>query len=164
MEQIYDFTAIKLIGRASPSGGFTALGQRPSGLDGFSLSFRLFRVDEKLSTVLSNRIDTDNPGNVIVHLTPDRWVRVMADYGTDGLWERDGVMMDRQDLPVSAELAKRHLTWCDVYERSEFYLDPSERKREFDLPVFAAEGMEIARAIKAELPDWTVVYFDEAKH
>ena len=32
----------------------------------------------------------------------------------------------------------------------------------FDRYAFAAQGLSIARAIKAELPNWTVVYFDEA--
>jgi hypothetical protein len=33
---------------------------------------------------------------------------------------------------------------------------------EIDLDAFAAEGRAIARAVKAELPGWSVVYFDEA--
>jgi hypothetical protein len=33
---------------------------------------------------------------------------------------------------------------------------------EIDLDAFAAEGRAIARMVKAELPDWSVVYFDEA--
>ena len=33
---------------------------------------------------------------------------------------------------------------------------------EIDLDAFAAEGRAIARAVKAELPDWSIVYFDEA--
>ena len=34
---------------------------------------------------------------------------------------------------------------------------------EIDLEAFAAEGRAIARAVKAELPDWSIVYFDEAE-
>ena len=34
--------------------------------------------------------------------------------------------------------------------------------REIDLEAFAAEGRAIAHAVKAELPDWSIVYFDEA--
>jgi hypothetical protein len=35
-------------------------------------------------------------------------------------------------------------------------------RSEIDLDTFAAEGCAIARAVKAELPGWSVVYFDEA--
>jgi hypothetical protein len=44
--------------------------------------------------------------------------------------------------------------WCDRFQAS---LD-----REIDLEAFATEGRAIARAVKAELPDWSIVYFDEA--
>jgi hypothetical protein len=39
-----------------------------------------------------------------------------------------------------------------------------ERTREFDYEPFSQEGLAIAHAIKMELPDWTVVYFDEAAY
>ena len=35
-------------------------------------------------------------------------------------------------------------------------------EREIDLETFATEGRAIARAVKAEVPDWSIVYFDEA--
>jgi hypothetical protein len=34
---------------------------------------------------------------------------------------------------------------------------------EIDLDAFDAEGRAIARAVKTELPDWSIVYFDEAE-
>jgi len=34
---------------------------------------------------------------------------------------------------------------------------------EIDLDAFAAKGRAIARAVKAELPGWSIVYFDEAE-
>ena len=90
------------------------------------------------------------------------WVRVMTDYSSDGLWRRDGLMMSRADLPVSDALRERYVAWCRRYEGSQFYMPVEERTAEFDVEAFAAEGLEIARAVKAELPDWTVVYYDEA--
>lgn len=33
----------------------------------------------------------------------------------------------------------------------------------FDMETFARDGLEITHAIKAELPDWTVIYFNESK-
>ena len=90
------------------------------------------------------------------------WVRVMAEYSSDGLWSRDGLMMSRRDLPVSRALRERHAEWCLWYEQSEFFFGPEQRTAVFDVEAFAAEGLAIARAVKAELPDWTVVYYDEA--
>jgi hypothetical protein len=83
-----------------------------------------------------------------------RRVRLMADYGTAGLWDYDGTALDLAKLPLSPRLGARLSRWCDRFQAS---LD-----REIDLEAFAAEGRAIARAVKAEPPDWSIVYFDEA--
>lgn len=80
-----------------------------------------------------------------------KWVRVMADYSSDGIWGKDGAGECLDDLPVSAELKKRLAAW----------------QRQFDdealsEPEFSIEGLLIAQEIKKTLPDWTVVYFDNA--
>lgn len=88
----------------------------------------------------------------------DPWVRLMADYSSDGLWHRDGVMMSQTDLPVSEALRSRIEKWCDWYEKFDL-----ENIVAFDYMKFSIEGEAIAWAIKAALPGWTVLYFDEAK-
>jgi hypothetical protein len=94
----------------------------------------------------------------------DKWVRVMCDFSAEGLWRSDGASIDSSEIPISQGLKDRLRAWQDNYEKNcEVYLPPSEQKRHLDLKAFSDEGREIARAIKAELPDWTVVYFDEAK-
>ena len=75
------------------------------------------------------------------------WVRVMAEYSSDGLWSRDGLMMSRADLPVSRALRERHAEGCLWYEQSEFFVGPEQRTADFDVEAFAAEGLAIARAI-----------------
>lgn len=73
-------------------------------------------------------------------------------------------MMARDDLPISLALSIRHEVWCEWYDlQCEDYLPLEERTKHFDSKAFAAEGLLIAKAIKAELPDWTVVYFDESR-
>jgi len=52
------------------------------------------------------------------------------------------------------KLRDRLARWCARFQTS--------FDREIDLDAFAAEGRAIARAVKAELPDWSIVYFDEA--
>ena len=63
------------------------------------------------------------------------------------------------DLPVPAALVERIRAWQAWYDRDE----NSWGLFGGDVVAFSAEGLAIAKAVKAVLPDWTVVYFDEAK-
>jgi hypothetical protein len=92
-------------------------------------------------------------------LVRDRWVRIFCDYSADPVWAKDGGGCDLEDLPVSASLAARLRAWARRYERKDsglLVIDWDEG------PAFTAEGLAIAKAVKAELPDWTVIYLDEA--
>ena len=88
-----------------------------------------------------------------------RWIRIMADYWADGVWDVDGCACAADELPISAELVARLRAWQAGYDAS----DALEPAHELDAGAFGAEGLAIARAVKAELTDWTVVYFDEAR-
>ena len=77
----------------------------------------------------------------------------MADYGTAGFWDHDGDPLDPARLPLSPKLRARLARWSARFEKS--------FEDEIDLDAFAAEGRAIARAVKAELPTWSIVYFDE---
>jgi hypothetical protein len=79
---------------------------------------------------------------------------MMADHGDAGVSDHDGAPLDPGKLPLSPILRARLAQWCARFQAS---LD-----REIDLDDFAADGCAIASAVKAELPDWSVVYFDEA--
>jgi hypothetical protein len=93
---------------------------------------------------------------------PGNWVRIMADALADGVWDRDGCG-DRADaLPVPADLVARIRAWQAWYDRDGWGDDAGRPLARFDLDAFAAEGLAIAQAVKAALPDWTVIYFDEA--
>lgn len=94
----------------------------------------------------------------------EKWVRVMCDFSAEGVWAKDGAGIGMDELPISREIKQRLLEWQEWFERdNENYLPPSQRTTTFDVAAFSKEGLEIAKAIKAELPDWTVVYFDEGK-
>ena len=96
--------------------------------------------------------------------TGEKWVRVMCDFAAEGLWAKDGAGISMDELPLSREIKQRLLEWQDWFERDcEAYLPPEKRESNFDTAAFSKEGLEIARAIKSELPDWTVIYFDENK-
>jgi hypothetical protein len=83
-----------------------------------------------------------------------RNLHLMADYGSAGVWDHDGAPLDPARLPLSPKLRTRLARWCARFQKS--------FEAEIDLNAFAAEGRAIARAVKAELPTWSIVYFDEA--
>ena len=89
----------------------------------------------------------------------ERWVRIMADYSADGVWHRDGCSGDADGLPVGKDLVARIRTWQSWYDASA--PTSADDASDWDSAAFAAEGLAIARAVKAELPDFTVIYFDE---
>jgi hypothetical protein len=64
---------------------------------------------------------------------------------------------------VSADLLKRLLAWQGWYNHFEWPEGFSEAPPGFDIDSFSAEGLAIAKAVKTELPDWTIIYHDEAK-
>jgi hypothetical protein len=86
----------------------------------------------------------------------ERWVRIMCDYSADGVWHKDGAGDSADKLPLERTLIERIRRWQDWYETQ---LDDAN----FDVNAFSAEGLSIARAVKNSLPDWTVIYFDEAE-
>lgn len=82
----------------------------------------------------------------------DKWVRIMADYCADGVWQKDGAGTTADDLPVPSGLIERLRTWQRKF-------DGDDQVKE---PEFSLEGLLIAKEIKGHLPDWTIVYFDNA--
>ena len=92
-----------------------------------------------------------------------RYIKVMADYMSSCLWHADGIQADIDELPVSAALRTRIAQWADWYNVNDDFLPAAERKNRLDLRKFNDEGLAIARAVKRELPDWTVVWWDECE-
>jgi hypothetical protein len=93
-----------------------------------------------------------------------KWIRLMADHSSTGIWLSDGLMAEPDELPVSLALHARIETRCGWYEQNQSYLFSHEKTREVNYGPFSQEGLNIAQAIKAELPEWTVIYFDEAAY
>jgi hypothetical protein len=92
---------------------------------------------------------------------PGRWVQIMPDIYASGVWNKEGVQCSRDSLPIPQALRDRIEAWQEVYNK----LDLDEFDGEVvDWNPFGAEGLAIAREVKAVLSDWTVFYFDEAKY
>lgn len=89
-------------------------------------------------------------------------VRIVADYCGKGYQ-----LLDEGATPapfaIGAALQERLQKWNERYEA---YCDPLHYEdvcgTAFDFVDFAAEGLAIAKAVKRQLPHWTVTYWDEA--
>jgi hypothetical protein len=89
-------------------------------------------------------------------------VRIVADYCSPGYQMADEEARGFGGLPVSAELLDELARWNDRYERCEPQDYEDVCGMRFDFVRFAAEGLEIAKAVKRALPGWTVLYWDES--
>jgi hypothetical protein len=89
-------------------------------------------------------------------------IRIVADYCARGFQLADEGAAATVP-PLSEALVQRLADWNARYEdrcHPLDYEDPTGAR--FDFVAFSAEGLDIARAVKRELPGWTVRYWDEA--
>ncbi len=91
-----------------------------------------------------------------------KWVRVMCDVFADGVWNDRGEGCVLDDVPISDELKARFREWQDWYDRDAPQI-PGDDPTRFDIEAFSRIGFGLASDLKAELPDWTVIYFDEKR-
>jgi hypothetical protein len=74
-------------------------------------------------------------------------LRVMADYGSSGIWVVEPVgpfrhgMIEHQDLRLPPDLARRFTAWINDYWQA--------RDSQFDKSKFITVGRELARELKA---------------
>jgi len=86
-----------------------------------------------------------------------KYVRLMADYCSSGVWDENGTNIDINDLPIHYWLKSMITEWQAEYDRVSLEEDL------FDVQLFAKNGYALAFKLKQNLPDWTVMYFDESK-
>jgi hypothetical protein len=84
-----------------------------------------------------------------------KWVALDCDYSTDGVKSYNAEYCCADELPVDAAIIARIRAWQEEYEA---FLDMPEDEAKVRGPLYDAEGLAIAQALKAALPDWTVVY------
>lgn len=90
------------------------------------------------------------------------YVRVMADYCSTGLWNENGENVDVDDYALSTSTIKALKEWCHLYEHNDDWKPFIDRKiPAFDIKSFSEKGLEIAKMVKLDLPQFKVVYFDE---
>ena len=86
-----------------------------------------------------------------------KWVRIMCDSAASGIWDIEGCACHPASLPVSGNVRAMLAGWQAWYEHDDF-MEPNPF---YDREAHAAFGRFIARMVKRELPDWTVIYYDE---
>jgi hypothetical protein len=89
-------------------------------------------------------------------LVDDKYLKVMCDFCAEGLWTKKGAISP-YSLPLSNDLRERIVAWNWWYD-----LEYDSEEQTMDMDAFTVEGLEIARQVKRELPDWTIIYSDEA--
>ncbi len=90
----------------------------------------------------------------------EKWVRIMADYCATAFWARSGGNAGWDFVPVSPDLLAELAVWAYIFD----WHDPFDEDEHRKLPSWwSATGLALAKRVKAELPDWTVVYFDDTK-
>lgn len=101
-------------------------------------------------------------------LKKEKYIRVMFDYNTSALWDKDGLNCEYGDFPISIKLTNAFKQWTDTMDKKLWYWDSSSKEglKGVDENVIidlAAEGKTLAIELKRELADWTIVYFDDSK-
>ncbi|MBR0560418.1 hypothetical protein [Neokomagataea anthophila] len=94
-------------------------------------------------------------------LSDHKYVLIMAETCSDPVYDIEGISACIEELPVSKDLEKRLMDWGKHYDN--YDTDPPEDYPFFDMYAFCAEGYALAQEVKKELPDWTVVFYDEGK-
>lgn len=96
-----------------------------------------------------------------------KYVKVMCDYLSTGVWDKDGRSMSVCDLPITFWLKQMLEEWQAMYDTQDIveqvingeYICTSH----LDIVEFLKMGYAIAVKIKRQLPDYEVFYFDEHK-
>lgn len=85
----------------------------------------------------------------------EKYLKLMADYCSSGFWNSEGCNLHESEVPVHYWLKQMVDDWQALY-------DAHSLDDDFDVKAFSKQGYALAVKIKQNLPDWDIVYFDEA--
>jgi len=89
----------------------------------------------------------------MLSVTGDKYLKIMCDYTAEGVWTRRGATSPYL-LPLSDELREKLVDWNGIFDIG---LEESGLTWE----QFNAMGLDLAKQVKKELPDWTIYFYDE---
>jgi hypothetical protein len=104
----------------------------------------------------------------MIELSDDKYVKIMWDHCATGFWDRDGANCNPMSFPFSDKVKLEVKRWAAaVGAWVDFGMD-NDPKQMLDFAAYSSTtekalsiwGLAIARKIKREKPEWTVVYFD----
>ena len=87
-----------------------------------------------------------------------RYVRIMADNSSTGIWDWDGSPVDADDIPLSGESQRRIENWLSLYEKARTWDNPSRRPFIINENAFNCMGKRIVSRLRRELPEWDIGY------
>ena len=94
-------------------------------------------------------------------LNTKKYLKVMADYCSTGLWNEEGFNVEISNHHLSLKSRTLLEAWCNLYETNDDYLPEEEQSGSFDMGSFCKKGFLVASLIKRDLPDYKIVYFNE---
>jgi hypothetical protein len=93
-------------------------------------------------------------------LIEHKYVKVMCDYCADGIWDKNGASCAIEELPVTTDLHDRIMKWQKMHDRTDCFNENAPENIPWNTTGMQ-EGLKIATEIKRQLPDWTVILFNE---
>ena len=101
-------------------------------------------------------------------LLDEKYIRVMFDYCASAVWDKEGFNRDYSDFPISVELSNAFNAWTIKMDKKMWKWDSSGESElkgvtKPDIIALCDEGRALASKLKQELPDWTIIYFDDSK-
>jgi hypothetical protein len=91
----------------------------------------------------------------------DKWVRIMPDFCSDGVWNSEDAAILAEDIPISASAQIALKLWSYCHDVTVGPIGRSDDQEA--IKVIAEYGRRLAQAIKDEIPDWTIIYHDISK-
>jgi hypothetical protein len=93
-------------------------------------------------------------------LADEKWARIAAEYGGTCVWYQNGVGTGIDELPITPGLRDALQGWGNWYDDCEDFMpkhlrDPALR---FNDVLHREVGIALAKAVKEQLPDWTIMF------
>lgn len=92
----------------------------------------------------------------------DKYLKIMADYSSTGLWDRFGMEIMFEEVPeLPFWWVPKFKEWTEWYEENDDWMEESEH--DFPYQAFSDAGRELTQKLANVFSDWEIWYFDEAE-